>query len=352
MLPRIHLLYGNESLKLNETLKVIVDKFLEGQDPSLSFERFDVAEILKEGGGSAVERVEEFKLICETPPFLSDRKLIRLDNVDRLKGSVSKKKGENNTLGAQFAETVSNYLKNLPDYCSIIMTSSVTREQEINKNLLKIVQTQGKVLKFVVYEDNSPIAWILERSSQKGMALTSANAQLLIELVGNDLNDLNQELEKLSLLFPQASSLSNEALLQHVHGNKHATIFRITQALSQKNILPALETLDQVLMESSNTHILLFTLIAQQFKKLLKIHYLFQQNANENKILGTLGMPPFLGSRLVAQAKNFSLGELEAILLELARLDIPLKFHSQDARCLLQNLFQQICSGKFKAQHT
>lgn len=356
-IPRIHLLYGNQQLRVDETVEAIISSILGDRDRDLCVERFNAGEILKDGGGeSAALKIDGFQLSCETPPFLSDLKLIRLDHFDKLKlpkgeKSNSKKSGRSGVPAVRLYQSILRYLSDLPDYCWFIFTSTATREQEISSPLLKAIKNKkGRITKFVSYDNDSPIGFVLDRSRQKGIIFRKESAQLLIDLVGNDLSDLDQELEKLLMLLGTGTEVSEDILMRHIHGNKHFSVFRITQSLADKELLPALETLDQVLMASHGEHIRLFALIAQQFRKLLNIHYWVQKKMNEGEILRKLGVHPFLGKQIIAQSRNFTLEEMENILMGLSEMDLKIKFNHRLARALFQDLFQKICLNKYKTK--
>lgn len=354
-LPQIHLLFGNQQLKIDETAQAWIEQLLDKRDPQLCYHRFDISQILKESGTESIEsKIDQFRMNCETLPFLEDRTIIRVDHLEKLK--QKNKKDTSEELGggnmARLYQLVLKYIKQPPDYCGFVFTAPVTKDQEFSSPLLKAIKANGKIQKFVAYDDDKPIPWILERAGQKQLRFTPSLAQLLLELIGNDLSTLNQELEKLSLLFAgQQVTLQEDDLLNHVQSTKHYSVFRITQALCQKNLVAALETLDQVLMESSSEHVRLFVLVSQQFVKLLNIHYLLAQRLDQQAIITKLKIHPFLGKRLVAQARSFTLPELEKITITLADLDLEFKFNQREARPLFQNLFQNICTGYYRMQN-
>lgn len=359
--PSIHLIYGNQQLRIDETVDALVKKLLQSADPESAHQRFDVLELLKEDGQIS-EKMDQFQLSCDTFPFLSDRKIIRLDHLEKVKAPKGKKPmvrpGSPTTEEALNANLPASqrlyylllkYLATPPEYCAFILTAVASREQDLSAPLLKTIKTNGKIQKFVAYDDDKPVAWLIERGRQKQLQISAGVAQLLLDLVGNELGTLDQELEKLSLLYPPLHALKEEELLEHVRGSKYFSIFRITQSLSHKDLVASLETLNQILLESSSKHVGLFVLISQQFIKLLKIHYLQQQNMGRDAILSQLKIHPFLGKRLIAQAQLFTLEELESIVCALADLDLTLKYNAKKAQSLFQNLFQKICTNQFRS---
>lgn len=352
-LPQIHLFVGNQQLKIDEGARAQVKTLLERQDPELCLHRFDVVELLKDSGAESFEsRLDELRMSCETMPFLADRVILRIDHLEKLKKTKGKKDENGMSSGGGNAgrlyDVVLGYLSKPPEYCGFILTATGNKETEVSSPILKAIKARGKVQKFVAYDDDKPVPWIIERAKQKQLHVTQPVAQLLVELVGNDLSALNQELEKLSLLYAGQATVTEEHLLEHVQSTKHFSVFRITQALSQKDLVSALETLDQILLESSSEHIRLFVLVSQQFVKTLNIHYLWSQGLDNNAVIAKLKVHPFLGKRMLAQARTFTCVELENIVIELAELDLQFKFNAREARTLFQNLFQNVCIGHFK----
>ncbi len=337
MTARVSLLYGNQQLLIDETLQQLIPRILEDRDPEWVLERFNAEELVKPGI-EAESRLEAFVNSCESPSMLSDRKLIRVDNAQVLK---QPRKGEE-TPAAQLFRTLVRLLEALPEHLFLILTSSATREGDFSKPLLNAIRKHGAPQKFVAYDNNNPVRWTQQRAEAKGLRCSQEAAQLLIDLVGNDLSDLDQELEKLSLFAP-GKALEPEALLQQVAGHKHHSVFFMTESLAQRNLKAALETLEQQLEESPREHVRLYMLVVQQVRKLLLIHLLKAQGVAENTLLGKLGMPPFLGKQLVAQARGFRQVDLELWLKQLAENDLRVKFNAHLAPVLLKDFFQQVC---------
>ena len=229
-----------------------------------------------------------------------------------------------------------------------VFTSPAMREQDFSKPLYRsIKQGGGLIQKFVAYGNSTPYNWVIQRGEQKGLPLKVDVARLLINIVGNDLTDLDHELEKLSL-YLSGKTVSEELIKEHIRGHKHFSVFRMTEALSRKELLPALEILDHQLQSAPREQVRLFALIIMQFRRLLIIHSMFEQFYKESEIIGKISLPPFLSKQVLAQARNFTSEELQNIYTELSKLDLRVKFKNTLAPLLLQDLFQRICSGQFQ----
>ncbi len=341
---KICLIYGNQQLLVEETTNSLIDQCLEGREHEWSLERFNAQEILKPSGDSGKNSVDDFLISCETLPMLSDRKVIQLDNFELIKKAV---KNNDNSAAARLFESVQNIINNPPESLWFIFTSPVMREQEFSKPLFRSIKQSGRIQKFVAYDNSSPFNWVVQRGVKKGLPLSADAARLMINIVGNDLTDLDHELEKLSL-YLSGAPITEELIKEHIRGHKHFSVFRMTEALSRKELLPALEILDQQLQAAPREHVRIFALIIMQFRRLLIIHSMLSQFYKEAEILAKISLPPFLGKQVLDQARNFSSLEMQNIYAELAKLDLRVKFKSSLAPLLLQDLFQRICDGQFK----
>jgi len=341
---KICLLYGNQQLLVEETTNSLIAQRLEGRDKEWSLERFNAQEMLKSSGDFGKNSIDDFLISCDTLPMLSDRKVIQLDNFELIKKAVKK---NDNSAARRLFEEVENIINNPPESLWFVFTSPAMREQDFSKPLFRSIKQSGLIQKFVAYDNNSPFNWVVQRGEKKGLTLSVDTARLMINIVGNDLTDLDHELEKLSLYLAGAP-ITEDLIKEHIRGHKHFSVFRMTEALSRKELLPALEILDQQLQATPREHVRLFALIIMQFRRLLIIHSMLAQCDQESEILAKISLPPFLAKQVLAQARNFSSHEMQNIYAELAKLDLRVKFKSTLAPLLLQDLFQRICNGQFK----
>ena len=341
---KICLIYGNQQLLLRETTNSLIEQRLEGREREWSLERFNAQEMLKSTGDSGKNCIDDFLISCETLPMLTDRKVIQLDNFELIKKAVKK---NDSSSASRLFEAVENIINNPPDSLWFIFTSPAMRELDFSKPLFRGIKQSGRIQKFVAYDNSSPFNWVIQRAEKKGLPLSADVARLMINIVGNDLTDLDHELEKLSL-YLSGAPITEELIKEHIRGHKHFSVFRMTEALSRKELLPALEILDQQLQTAPREHVRLFALIIMQFRRLLIIHSMLSQFKKETEILAKISLPPFLGKQVLAQARNFSNLEMQNIYAELAHLDLRVKFKSSLAPLLLQDFFQRICNGHFK----
>ncbi len=122
-----------------------------------------------------------------------------------------------------------------PPDCWLVFTAAAARESDLSGPLLKLIKQHGHIEKFVTYDDYQPVDWVQRTAREKGIPLGRDAAAAFIHLAGNDLGQLAQELEKLSLLATPGSELDEDAVLRAVHGNSRSSLFWITEKLGAKD---------------------------------------------------------------------------------------------------------------------
>ena len=195
---KVCLIHGNQQLLVEETADTLIEQRLEGREQEWNLERFNAQEILKTSGTSGINRIDDFLISCETLPMLTDRKVIRIDNFELIKKVVNKSERSPASL---FFEELEKIVNNPPESLWFVFTSPAIREQDFSKPLYRSIKQNGRILKFVAYDNSAPYNWVIQRGEQKGLPLSADVARLIIDIVGNDLSDLDHELEKLSLYF-------------------------------------------------------------------------------------------------------------------------------------------------------
>ncbi len=260
---------------------------------------------------------------------------------------------DNDSGSSAVVSLLKSYIENPPEQVTFIFTANIRQPREINSEIYKLLKKHTKEIKgTVAYDDFRPISWIVERAKKKQLRMDSEAADLLIEIAGTDFSVLNMELDKLSLLFPPDKQVTSEELLKSTSHSKRFTIFRIADFLVQKDLRKALESLEMVLRDHPTESIAIFGLVASQFRRMLKISWLLESGLTETAIVSKLKINQWVAKQAIKHSSNFTLNELENIVVQLAKIDLQVKFFAKDALTIMGNIFFQICQGLFaEKQH-
>ena len=342
--PQVYLFYGNQNLLIDEQVLEVTKKILPSDTRDLGFQRFNIEEIMKRSENEG--QISELIHSLESLPFLEESQVLRLDNIERIKVPKSQ---SDKSKEVRLFHAIINFLNSPLEKTFLVLCSQVSRENDLSKTLLNGCKKTGIVRKFIAYDNDQPIEWTRKRALRKGLRIPENVVIELIQLVGNNLNDLDHELEKLHLLIGDDSVVETNQIRKLVKSHKHYSIYALSESISKKELIQSLEFLECHLKENPRDGVKLFGVLTSQLRRLLLVKYFLNERLSETEIFSKLRIHPFLGRQLLRNTKGFTVTELENIQAHLAEIDLSVKFQQQHVRPLFQNLLEKICLGNFSS---
>lgn len=226
--------------------------------------------------------------LAGTAPVFSQRRLIILDNADKLKKAA--------------LEALCNYLSDpLESTCFVIMHNDVKKFKK-DKILEESCSDSCVIVSFDELKSNQLGPWIEEHLSDKGLKIDPDALILLQEIVGADLSALNMEIEKLSLylLDRAGKTVGQEDVLACVGLNKEENPFALSNAVLDCNRGEALK-LAQKLLDGGEEPISVLNKISACALKMLRIKRLSEAGLTGAALQQAAGLMPWEG-RLAAKA--------------------------------------------------
>ncbi len=185
-------------------------------------------------------------------------------------------------------------------------------------------------------------AWIQKRVSEDGLKIGRDAARALVELVGEDLQRLDSELEKLLLYCRDSGKITSENVLQMAIPAQRHDIFELVGALAARRSEGALSILNRLFEEGMSAPQIVATL-AWSFRRLLVAREMLDRRK------------PFYG--IVKELKIWSYKDREkeiratsrtryaGLLIRLRDVDRLCKTTSGDERTMLERLVVDTCAG-------
>lgn len=206
----------------------------------------------------------------------------------------------------------------------------ITAEKLDGRSALpKALKAAGTLFEFKLpYEDKIP-QWLSQRAREKyGRRLNLVDAQLLLDIVGKSLAELDHELEKLDTFLPKSAAIGAADIQDLVSPTKVVGIFEFqkTMGLRKKaDMLPALRNLLE--NDFKDAPFVVAQMLFGHFLTLAKIRQMLDQGMREQDITPTIKRPPFIiqKERYMEQAMTRSAETWKKLLTRLARFEIELK---------------------------
>lgn len=289
----IYLIYSAQSFLVEEAVGRLKRKLCKNQ--SLDYFEFDT-------NTAAEEVINAARMVS----LNLSKKIIVYKNADKLK------KADIDILKEYFSK---------PNDLSILV---LTIEKKDLKNPLVNLAIKNKYFfEYKTPRGSQVVNWIIERAGIYGSAVKRDAAECLLELVGDNLRVLSNEIEKLSI-YCMGREIRVEDVSNSVSNSRFISVFDLVDAIGRKEAASALITLNKVILEGEPP-LKIFAMINRQFRLIFETKLLIEKGVVLNEVAKTLRLPSFAVSKYLSQGRNFTDEALKKIYELMADTDYRLK---------------------------
>ncbi|MGM0471798.1 MAG: DNA polymerase III subunit delta, partial [Bacillota bacterium] len=245
----------------------------------------------------------------------------------------------------QFKKSEQKKMQRIIDHLSestILLVKSINQPDKRTK-LYRAFKDDGTILEFDSLQYQNLDRWIKKTAANLGHQIDSEALQLLKEVFNNDLQRLEQELEKISIFIGSDDQITVQQVKEIISQDKllkDNIIFDFVDAVGKQNVDQALNLLNQMI-EDGQTEMGLLMMIVRQIRLILQSKVLYQQGKSAQQIAQRLNQHPYPIKKCIKQSRNFSIIELEEILELLLESNINL-VTGQDQKLELELLILKI----------
>ncbi|MEK7203332.1 MAG: DNA polymerase III subunit delta [Patescibacteria group bacterium] len=345
-------LYGEDSFRSCQKLKELKDKFIRDIDPienninvingeTASWQ--DIGQTISAGSLLVKKRLVIIKEIFSSKipsifkqilDYFKDRREIKDDNIIIFQDSRVK-------------------IKKTKITEKFLIIDSAGKEKPLPKQpleLFKFLREQPYAQQFNYLNNTEAASWTKREFAKRGGAISLSTAQLLVGLVGSDLWQISNEIDKLinyqsaiqpKLIKSGQIAVSEEDIKNLVYGNFNENIFTLTDAISRKNKALSISLLEEQIKAGLSSSYLL-NMFIRQFKILLQVKQAVEVGHSARKIASELKIHPFVAQKGISQARYFSLSVLKNIISQLTKIDYEMKSGKTDIIIALNLLIAKI----------
>jgi DNA polymerase-3 subunit delta len=320
-----YIFHGPDVLSRNETL----DKLREQMgDPSLA----DLNTTVLDGESLTLG---ELQGVCDSLPFMLDRRLVIVHNYLTRLGGGGKR-------DAEALDALAGYLPAMPDTVRLIFAEVDTLPK--NHPILKIAgkHKEGHVQIFTGPGRGEMSGWVVQRVEAKGATIERPAADALVIAVGDDLRLLDSEIEKLAIYTGHERPIAADDVDLLVPYAGTANVFAMVDAIGRRDGRTALRGLHKLLDENA-APLYLLSMIVRQFRILIQVKELSAQGLAATTIAKRAGLHPFVAEKAQRQAMNFTMGQLEVIYARLLETDLAIKTGQMEDVLALDTLVAALC---------
>lgn len=299
----VYFLQGDEPFFIDNVIDHIEQNALE--DSQKSFNQYVLY-------GKEVD-FSTIMLTARKYPMMGDRQVVIIKEAQEIKGW---NKEENQALLMQYLEN--------PLPSTILVFGYKYKTLDKRTKIAKSLEKNSVLLLSKKIYDNQVPSWIQSYAVAREVTLNQKAVYLLAENIGNNLQRLSNEIEKLLLNVPKGAAIDEAAIHRFVGISKEYNIFELQNALSVKNKLKAQKIVNYFSSNPGN-HPMVLTIfnLFSYFSKLLMVHHSSQKD--KQTISRLIGVHPFFADEYIKAAHNYSLPVVVRNIQHIQQADLASK---------------------------
>ncbi len=289
----IYLLYGTKEFKIEEEIK----KICKNAD-KMSISKYDL-------NNDTVKNVIDD---CETFSLFQDKKIVIADNANIFTSTANKDN-----------EIIEKYLNNINPYTTLIF---IVHSEKIDsrKKITKLINKNGKVLEF----NEELNIEVLIKELLKNYNIEYKNIKLLIDRVGTNPFNIQNEIDKIKLYKGDDKNITTEDILNLTIKTIEVDIFKLIDDIVKDNKEEAIEIYHEML-NINEEPIKIIIMLANQFRIMYQSKELLKKGHSEKDIATILKIHPYRVKLAIQNSRAYNAKTLLKYIDELANMDLKIK---------------------------
>ncbi len=313
-IPSVCYLYGEEPFLVERSVRMLLERAI---DHSLKDFNLNVFFGNESKGVDILDA-------AQTLPMFAERRAVLVKRAELLK--------------ADALEVLLPYIKNPAGSTCLVLTGSKIDQR---KKFFLELKKHGELVEFKRLYDNKLAGFIQSEATAHGKPVEAAAAELLSHLIGNNLQELASQIEKLVVYAGTRPRITVDDVRTMSSSSKAFTAFELAKYLGLRDLPNSIKSLDALFLNGEEAPMLLGAL-TRHFRQLWRVRELLDMKKPAADVGRELNINSFFLGEIVQQARNFSRSELKNIFEEFYRCDVESKSGGR-SYTLLHGLTMTIC---------
>ncbi len=320
--PTVYYLYGDDEFAITEFIYNLKDKLGDETAAELNYFQFNTSDL----------DWSNLEATAVALPFLSSRRLIVLDQAERLKKNPT-----------EFEQLTELLVRVPPSTAFVVIERTSPSKGKGKSGISKLHQWMDDHDSFtfkracITPHGTAFVTWLQKRASAEGGVLSKEAAELLSEWIEEDPRLATQELQKLLDYVDREREITIEDVEQCTPYRGETNIFALVDAIGLRHGSEAQGRLHEILQQEDPRNV--FGMIVRQFRLIIRARECIDAGLplNEN-----VHHSDFVVKKVASQARNFTMPDLENIYRELLSIDLQSKQGQMDLDVALDRLVAAI----------
>lgn len=285
--------------------------------------------------------VEQLRSVCETVPFLSEKRLVIVEGLFERFDSGNKtgrKKSSRQPEQPEEYRAIADGIKQLPEFTELVLIGGGIKA---GNPLLRELSAMTRVKSFPRLKPSQLSQWIMQRVKAVGGSISPQAINLLIRFVGNDLWIMANEVDKLAL-FTGGRRIEEADVRAVVSYAQEANVFAMIDAVLEFRVGVAQELLQQ-LFKQGTAPAQLLVMLSRQVRIIFQIKEMRGRKKSRTDIQNKLGLTSdFVLNKAWEQADRYSPARLREVYHRLLETDLSIKTGRLEGELALNILIAEL----------
>ncbi|OJU28010.1 MAG: DNA polymerase III subunit delta [Sphingobacteriales bacterium 41-5] len=216
-------------------------------------------------------------------------------------------------------DKLDSYFQN-PLHSTVLVVAYKDKKLDARTKFAKLVKEKAEVLVTKKMYDSALPDWVNKMVNGLGYTITPKGNALLVEHIGNDLNRIENEIEKILINVGSRKSITEEDIEQFVGISKEYNIFELQSALANKDMPKAIKIIQYF---GANPKVAPMQLVLPSLYAFFsKVYMTYGVSGADETIAKQIGVSPFFMKDYLKASKTYGFSGTEKILLLLHQYNL------------------------------
>lgn len=221
----------------------------------------------------------------------------------------------------------------------------VAEHLDARRNYAKALLKAAAVVDCAPLKDYQVPRWCMARAQAEGKRMNNAAAQLLVELAGVSLGELDGQIRNLAVYCNTRQTISDGDVEKLVGGDHARKVWALTDAVMQRAPAKALKALDRLQREPGAAEFRLIAPLAARLRDMIHVKRFAAAGLDADEIRKRLGRHPYAVKLLREAVTRVSFAELAAKYRLLLEADLEVKtLPARERPWIIQRLILSLCA--------
>ena len=315
----IYILVGDENYFADNIIKLLTSKVVTDDSKDFDYFKFYGNEISED---QVIDAAKRF-------PLVGEYNLIVLKDAKNISKNFDK---------------LTSYIES-PNLKTILVLSFINQSLDKRKRIYSLSKKNGLAFESKKIYDNQIFNWINEAALNKQINLHPKSIQIIIDFVGNNLSQIENELDKLKINSKPQDVIRPDEVESIIGFSKEYNFFELTKHIGKRDFTKTIEIIEY--MSTNSVKYPLTLLISSIFYFFTKL-FLYHSIENKREASKIMGVNPYFIEEYKLASPNYSMKDISKIfnyLLEADKRSKGIDFDNTNYHAISSELIYKIFNG-------